>query len=122
MTIVSKKDFVEVEYTGKLNEECITFDTTDEKIAKEHNLSSHNNYGPVIICIGEQQILKGIDKHLEGKEAGKEYDVGIKPEDGFGNKNAKLIQLIPTNKFRQQKIQPIPGMQVNIDGIVGTVK
>ena len=122
MEPIKKHDFVEIEYTGKLKEENIVFDTTDEKIAKESNLSNSASYGPVIVCIGEQQILKGIDKNLEGKEVGKEYDVDIKPEDAFGKKNAKLIQLIPTNKFKQQKIQPMPGMQLNIDGVVGIVK
>jgi len=66
--------------------------------------------------------LKGLDKNLEGKDIGKEYDIEIKPEDAFGNKNAKLIQLVPTNKFKQQNIQPLPGMQLNIDGMVGTIK
>lgn len=122
METIKIKDFVEIEYTGKLKEENIIFDTTDEAVAKEHNLSGSASYGPVIISIGEQQILKGLDKNLEGKEIGKEYDVDIKPEDAFGNKNAKLIQLIPTNKFKQQKIQPMPGMQMNIDGMLGTVK
>lgn len=121
MTIVSKKDFVEIEYTGKLKEEDVVFDTTDEKTAKENNLHDHD-YGPVIICVGEEQLLKGIDKNIEGKETGKEYDIEIKPEDAFGKKNAKLIQLISTNKFKQQKIQPMPGMQMNIDGVVGTIK
>lgn len=122
MTIVSKKDFVEIEYTGRLKDENIVFDTTDDKIAKENNLHGHNNYGPVIICVGEEQILKGIDKNLEGKGIGKEYDIEIKPEDAFGSKNAKFIQLIPTNKFKQQKILPMPGLQVNIDGLLGTIK
>ncbi|MDP7244089.1 MAG: peptidylprolyl isomerase [Flavobacteriales bacterium] len=121
MEQIKKHDFVEIEYTGKLKEENIVFDTTDEKIAKENKLHNHD-YCPVIICIGEQQILKGIDKNIEGKEIGKEYDFEIKPEDAFGKKDAKLIQLIPTSKFKQQKIQPMPGMQLNIDGVVGTVK
>ena len=118
---IKKHDFVEIEYTGKLKDENIIFDTTDEKVAKENKLHGHD-YGPVIICIGEEQLLKGLDKNLEGKETGKEYDFDIKPEDAFGKKNAKLIQLVPTNKFKQQKIQPMPGMQLNIDGVVGTVK
>ena len=122
MEPIKKHDFVEIEYTGKLKEENVVFDTTNEAVAKEHNLSGSASYGPVIVCIGEQQILKGLDKNLEGKEIGKEYDVDIKPEDAFRNKNAKLIQLIPTNKFKQQKIQPMPGMQMNIDGMLGTVK
>ncbi len=122
MEPIKKKDFVEIEYTGKLKEENIVFDTTDEKVAKEHNLSDNVDYGPVIICVGEEQVLKGLDKSLEGKEIGKEYDVDIKPEDAFGKKNAKLIQLIPTSKFKEQKVQPMPGMQVNIDGMLGIIK
>src|SRR3989338_2964288 len=121
MEKVSKKDFIEIEYTGKIKEGNIIFDTTDEKVAKENNLHGHD-FSPAIICVGEEQILKGIDHNLEGKDVGKEYEFDIKPEDAFGKKNAKLIQLIPTSKFKQQKIQPMPGMQLNIDSMVGTVK
>jgi FKBP-type peptidyl-prolyl cis-trans isomerase SlyD len=121
MTIVSKKDFVEIEYTGMIKEDKIVFDTTHEKIAKENDLHGHE-FGPAIVCIGEKQLLEGLDKNLEGKDVGNEYDFDVNPEEGFGNKNAKLIQLIPTNKFKQQNIQPMPGMQLNIDGMVGTIK
>jgi len=121
MTKVSKRDFVEIEYTGKIKDDNIIFDTTDEKVAKENNLES-KDLGPVVVCAGEEQLLKGIDKALEGKEIGKEYDLVIKPEDAFGSKNAKLIQLIPTSKFKQQNMQPMPGLQVNIDGMVGLIK
>ena len=121
METVKKRDFVEIEYTGKIKEGNVIFDTTDEKVAKENNLHGHD-FSPAIICLGEEQVLKGIDKNLEGKDIGKEYEFDIDPEDAFGKKNAKLIQLIPTAKFRQQSIQPMPGMQLNIDGMVGTVK
>ena len=122
MEKVSKKDFVEIEYTGRIKENNLVFDTTSEKVAKENKLNANSNYGPVIICIGEQQILSGLDKHIEGRESGKEYEIEIKPQDAFGSKDAKLIQLVPTAKFKQQNIQPMPGMQLNIDGVVGTVK
>ena len=121
METVKKRDFVEIEYTGKIKEGNVIFDTTDEKVAKENNLHGHD-FSPAIICLGEEQVLKGIDKNLEGKDVGKEYEFDINPEDAFGKKNAKLIQLVPTAKFRQQSIQPMPGMQLNIDGMVGTVK
>ena len=122
MEKIANKDFVEVEYTGKIKGDDIVFDTTDEKIAKENNMHSHTDYGHVVICVGQEQLLKGLDKGIEGKEIGKEYDIDIKPEDAFGNKNAKLIQLIPTSKLQQQNIQPMPGIQLNIDGMVGTVR
>ena len=120
---IKKNDFVEIEYTGRLKEENIIFDTTSEKTAKESNMLNENtDYGPVTVCIGHEQVLRGIDDALIGKEAGKEYKIDLKPGQAFGNKDAKLIQLIPTGRFRQQKIQPMPGLQVNIDGVFGIIK
>ena len=121
METVKKRDFIEIEYTGKIKEDNAVFDTTDEKVAKENNLHGHD-FSPAVICVGEKQILEGLDKNLEGKEIGGEYEFDVNPEDAFGKKNAKLIQLIPTAKFKQQSIQPMPGMQLNIDGMVGTIK
>ena len=80
MEPIKKQDFVEIEYTGKLKEENIIFDTTDEKVAKENKLHGHD-YGPIIICVGEEQLLKGIDKNIEGKEIGKEYDIDVNPDN-----------------------------------------
>lgn len=123
MAKIKNKDFVEIEYTGKLREDGTIFDTTDESVAKENQLHNENqSYGPVIICVGEQQVLPGIDKNLEGKEAGQSYKIDISPEDAFGKKNAKLIQLINTAKFKKQGITPVPGLQVNIDGNMGVVR
>ncbi|MFH1684988.1 MAG: peptidylprolyl isomerase, partial [Candidatus Micrarchaeota archaeon] len=62
------------------------------------------------------------DNALEGKEVGQEYSIQLKPEEAFGKKDAKLIQLIQTAKFLKQNIQPVPGLQINIDGVMGLVK
>lgn len=119
---IKRNDFVELEYTGRFKEDNSIFDTTDKKIAKENNLFNENaSYGPIIVCVGQEQALKGIDDALIGRDSG-EFKVGLKPENAFGNKDAKLIQLVPTSKFKQQKIQPMPGLQVNVDGIFGVIK
>jgi len=121
--VIKNKDFIEIEYTGKIKEDGIVFDTTDEKIAKEHEIYNEKmTYGPIVVCIGENQILAGLDKALDGKEVGNEYEIELKSEEAFGKKDVKLIQLIQTNKFLKQKIQPVPGLQVNIDGVIGLVK
>lgn len=123
MTKISKRDFVEIEYTGKTKDDNLIFDTTDEKTAKDNNIHNENMaYGPVIICLGENQVLAGLDKNLEGKETEKEYTVELKPEEAFGKKDAKLIQLVQTSKFLKQNIQPMPGLQVNIDGMMAVIK
>ena len=120
---MKKGDFVELEYTGKVKEMNIVFDTTNEKEAKESNIhDARASYGPVIICIGQGHVIKGLDEELEGKELGKEYHIELSPEQGFGKKNAKLIQLVATSKFIKQKINPMPGLQVNIDNMMGMIR
>jgi FKBP-type peptidyl-prolyl cis-trans isomerase SlyD len=96
------------------------FDTTIESVAKKNNLRT-KEYRPVTICIGEHQIIKGIDKSLVGKETGKKIIVNVAPEEAFGKKDAKLIRLVPLKTFHKQQVTPMPGLQVNIDGTVATV-
>ncbi|MBW2965790.1 peptidylprolyl isomerase [Candidatus Woesearchaeota archaeon] len=123
MPIIKKRDFVEVEYTGKTKEDNIIFDTTDEKTAKENNFHSQGmEYGPVAVCVGEGQILKGLDEEVEGKEIGKEYTIELSPEKAFGKKDVKLIKMIPISAFKKQNIEPQPGLQVNIDGVLGLIR
>lgn len=123
MTIIKKHDFVEIEYTARIKEDGTIFDTTEEKVAKENNVYDKNaDYSPVIVCVGENNLLKSLEEQLLDKEIGKEYTFEISADNAFGKKDAKLIQLIPTNRFSQQNIQPVPGLQLNIDGVFGVVK
>ncbi len=120
---IKKGDFIEVEYTGELKDEAFVFDTTDEKKAKEAGIDRKGMvYGPVTICVGEEHLVKGLDDFLIGKEPGLEEDVEIEPENAFGKKSAKLVNLIPLSKFKKDGINPMPTMQVNIDGNLGIVK
>lgn len=119
---LKKKDFIEIDYTGRLKEDNSFFDTTSEQVAKDEKVHNpQTKYSPQIICLGENQIVKGLEDNLIGKEVG-EYKFEIKTEDAFGKKDAKLIQLVPTKKFLDNKIQPVPGLVLNIDGMIGTVK
>lgn len=121
--MIQEKDFVEIDYTGKIKDGNIVFDTTSKEAADAAGILNQNvQYKPMIICIGKGHILKGIDKALVGKEVGKEYTFEIMPEDGFGKKRADLLQLIATPKFRKHGINPVPGLQVNIDNAVGVIK
>src|SRR3989344_8604290 len=118
---VQEHEFVEIEYTGTLTD-GVVFDTTNENIAKEHNLYAKNRkFGPVIICIGEAQILPGLEKHVAGKEVGKEYTITLGPEDAFGKRDVKKVKIVPFNTFKEHKVEPYPGLQIDVDGELGTV-
>ncbi len=119
---IEKNDFIEIEYTAIIEDTSQVFDTTDEKIAKEENIFNKNaKYSPVVICIGENQILKGLDDNLIGKEI-KIYEIKLDPENAFGKKNPKLLQLVSQSAFKKQNIIPYPGLQINLDGILGIVR
>jgi len=123
MMTIKEKDFVEVEYTGKITDSNIVFDTTSQSDAKAAGIfNPKTEYKPMIICIGQGHVLKGIDQFLVGKELGKEYTVDLTPEEGFGKKRADLLQLIATQKFKKHGVNPVPGLQVNIDNTIGLIK
>ncbi len=121
--MIKEKDFIEIEYTGKTKDENVIFDTTDIEIAKNNNIYNEQmTYKPIIICVGQGQLIKGLDKQIIGKEINKEYTFEIQAEQAFGKKSAKLLKMVPASVFRKQNIQPMPGLQVNMDGLVGTIR
>jgi FKBP-type peptidyl-prolyl cis-trans isomerase SlyD len=119
---VEKDRFVELDYTGK-TEEGFIFDTTDEKLAKENGLySEKKKYEPIVICVGKNHVLEGLDEALIGKEVGKEYSIELTPEKAFGKRTPSLIKLVSLAQFKKHNLNPTPGMQVEIDGKTGFIK
>lgn len=120
--MIKKDDFIEVEYTGIIKDLNKTFDTTSKEIAeKEKIYNPHIKYGPIVICVGQHHVVQGLDEQLEGKEFG-EYEIEIPPEKAFGKKNPKLMRIVSTSAFKKQNLTPYPGLQVNIDGFMGTIR
>jgi FKBP-type peptidyl-prolyl cis-trans isomerase SlyD len=120
---IKEKDFVEVEYTARVLSDNSIFDTTDEKIAKKNNIHNpHMKYGALGICIGEGALVKGLENALVGKEIGKEHTIELSAKDAFGKKSTDLLKIIPSSVFAREKIRPIPGLQVSVDGETGVVK
>ena len=123
MVNVKKGDFVEVEYIGKIKLGDKIFDTSDEEIAKTNNIYNPKiKYGPVVVCIGENNVLKGLDNSLEGKEIGKDYEIPLSPIDALGPKNPKLMKTVSRSLFKKQNMNPYPGLQINAEGTIGTVR
>lgn len=115
-----KGDFVEVKYIGKLDDGSI-FDLNDKERAKQEGMHGHI-HEKTIVCLGEKDLVPGLDDFLIDKELGEKLEVTIKPEKGFGKKDPKLLQMIPANKFKEQKINPMPGLRVEIDEYTGVIK
>ncbi|MFH1376656.1 MAG: peptidylprolyl isomerase [Candidatus Woesearchaeota archaeon] len=120
---VKKGDFVEIEYSGRLKNDNKLFDTTDESLAKQESIRTEGiEYGPIIICVGEKNIIEFLDKEIEGKEIGKGYEKEFNHEEAFGKKDAKLIRVVSMTMFKKQNMNPYPGLQINAEGHFGVVR
>lgn len=119
--IVKKGDFIQLNYTAKIKEGNVIFDTTYPDVAKEAHLHLRHTPKPLTICAGEKHVLEGLDEHLIGKKFDK-FTVEIPTEKAFGKKSAKLLQLVPKKVFTKEKIQPYVGLEVNIDNQVGVIR
>ncbi len=118
-----KKDFIKVEYTGRIKTSKKIFDLTDEALAKKENIHNPNlSYGPRLICIGEGHLLKGLDDKLEGKKIGKSYELELEPESAFGAKNPKLIKILSMKQFKKHNLNPAPGLRINVDNHIGVIR
>ncbi|MBI2043466.1 peptidylprolyl isomerase [Candidatus Pacearchaeota archaeon] len=115
---LKKNDFVEVEFTAKVKNTNEIFDSNIKEDLKKSNLNIEPK--PLIFSLGAGMFLKGIDDFLMGKGVGK-YQIELKPEEAFGQRNSKLIQIIPSRIFREQNLKPIPGIMFNFDGRIAKI-
>ena len=109
---LKKGDFIEIEFTGKVRNGPV-FDSNIKEDLKNANLNFKPK--PFIFCLGEKMFLESIEDFLIGKEIG-EYEVELSPEKAFGNRNSSLVKIISARIFKENKLNPIPGMMFNLDG------
>ncbi len=110
--MLQKNDFIEIEFTGKIKQGEI-FDSNIKEDLEKTELKVEAK--PFTFCLGQGMFLQGIDDFLVGKDIG-EYDIELKPEQAFGKRDPKNIQMIPMKVFAQHQTQPFPGAVFNFDG------
>ncbi len=54
---------------------------------------------PLTFLEGSGQVVKGVEKALEGRSAGDVLEVEIPPELAYGKKNVDYIQVVPKSLF-----------------------
>ncbi len=113
--IINKNDFTEIEFTGKVTSTNEIFDTNVKADAKKANMDI-KNIKPFILSVGHKMLPKGFDDDLIGKATEKSYTINIKPENAFGKRNPQMVKMVPTKLFHEQKIDPVRGMQITLDG------
>jgi len=115
---LQKKDFIEIEFTGRIKDTGNIFDSNIKKDLENANLKTEIK--PFVFCLGEEMFVKGVDEFLVGKDLG-EYEIELSPENSFGKRNPQLIQRIPTRIFREHNTNPVQGAMFQFDGKVGKI-
>ncbi len=119
--LLSRGDFIEFDFVGRIKGTGQIFDLSSEELARKEGVYQEGQkYGPAAAILSKGMLIKGLEKNLEGKEVGREYDFEIPVEDAFGQRNPQLVQLTNLSKFKE--FRPVAGMQVNVDGILATVR
>ena len=73
-------------------------------------LDSSSGGEPLAYMHGQGNIIPGLEKALEGRQAGDKLDVKVAPAEGYGERDDKLVQQVPRRAFGgAQNVQP--GMQ-----------
>lgn len=118
--MLKKKDFIEIEFTARIKDTGEIFDSNIKEDLKKSNLENVEAK-PFVLCLGEGMFLPGVEDLLVGKDEKETYEFELSPEKAFGNRDSKLIQIIPMKAFKQQGLNPVQGFMFNFDGRVAKV-
>ena len=120
---VKEGEFVKVDYTARRVTDSSLVYTTIEKVAKDAQVNNPDvKYRPQLIVIGKNNAIRGVEDAVKGMSVGETKTVEIEPKNAFGERDEGLVNVMRLSDFRERDMDPQPGMQVNIDGSVATVK
>lgn len=114
-----KNDFIEIEFTGKIQSSGDIFDSNIKKDVESAGLKIPAK--PFIFALGQGMFLEGVDKFLIGKETGKDYNIKLSAENAFGVRDPQAIKLVPSQLFKQHQVVPIAGGIFNFDRRMGKI-
>jgi FKBP-type peptidyl-prolyl cis-trans isomerase 2 len=89
-------DTVKVHYTGKL-EDGTVFDSSRER-------------DPITFTLGSGNVIPGFDQGVAGMQPGESKTLKILPNDGYGERQDKLVVDVPSSRFPEE-IDPKVGEQ-----------
>ncbi len=115
-------DFVKIEYSVYRAIDNSLVYTTNEELAKKNNIYDEKQaYKPILIVIGKDHIVKGVDKVIKDMNVGEEKKIELEPKDAYGERNQDLVRVISINDFRKRDIEPYPGLKIDLDGLPAVV-
>ncbi|MCL6619818.1 FKBP-type peptidyl-prolyl cis-trans isomerase [Thermomonas hydrothermalis] len=75
--------------------------------------SSKDGGEPLAILFGRGQIIPGLEKAMEGHEAGDSFKASVPAAEAYGERREGMIQRVPKKHFGEMRLEP--GMQVVVN-------
>lgn len=63
-------------------------------------IDSSSGHAPLTYLHGAGNIVPGLEKAMIGRSAGDAFDVVVAPEEGYGEPNEMLVQVVPRAAFQ----------------------
>jgi FKBP-type peptidyl-prolyl cis-trans isomerase 2 len=112
---IKRGDIIHLDYDLWIKEDDLLFDTTHKELADKHEITDENvKYEPKALIVDEGKAVAGLYKSLLSAEVGKEYEVEVPPEEGLGERDAKLVEWHMMNEIKRQKLEPVVGGEITI--------
>ena len=74
------------------------------------SIESSKEREPIAILAGHGNIIPGLEKAMEGREAGESFTAEVPAAEAYGERRDNLTQRVPKKHFGDQRLAP--GMQV----------
>ena len=73
-----------------------------------------NNAEPILYMHGKNNIVRGLEKAMEGKAAGDKFEVTVEAIEGYGLRDDSRVQRVPAKYLKHEK-KLRKGQQVQIN-------
>jgi FKBP-type peptidyl-prolyl cis-trans isomerase SlyD len=80
-------------------------------------IDSSSGGEPLAYLHGQGNIISGLEKALDGRQAGDKLNVRVEPADGYGVRDDELVQQVPRRQFGGANLKP--GMQFHAQSSQG---
>jgi len=119
----NKGSLILVEYTAKVKDTDVVFETTIEAEAKKHSIHDANiKYQPKLVSVGESWVIKGLDEALANSKVGDKTSVEVTPDKGFGERDSGKVRMIALRKLGEDADKVTVGDTVEIDQKTGIIR
>jgi FKBP-type peptidyl-prolyl cis-trans isomerase 2 len=90
--------------------DVVTF-TYEGKIGDGSTFHLHDD-DPLAVEIGSGNLVKGLENAIIGMEGGQEKEFQVSPEEGYGEINLDLVQIVDSEMLKQTDIKPEVGLVI----------